>query len=73
MDVIERDRVVKNKAKKDKPNFLQELLAICVGVISPRSLNGLNHCNLDNDFHIARLQEQNIRKLIKIYVFNVSN
>ena len=73
MDVIARDTKVKNQAKKDKPTFLQELLAICCGVISPRSLNGLNHCNLDNDFHIARLQEQNIRKLIKINVFNVVN
>ena len=46
------------KAEKEA-TFLQEILAICCGVISPRSLNGLNHCNVDNDFHIAN-QEQNI-------------
>ena len=49
----------KNNNKKDEPLFLQELLAICCGVISPRSLNGLNHGNLDNDFQIAH-QFQNI-------------
>ena len=42
-----------NQNKKDKPLFLHELLAICCGVISPRSLNGLNHGSLDNDFQIA--------------------
>ena len=41
--------------------FIHKLIAICCGVISPRSLNGLNHCYLDNDFQTAA-QEQNIRK-----------
>ena len=48
-------------AQKEKSNlFIQQLITICCGVISPRSLNGLNHCYLDDDFHIAA-QEQNIR------------
>jgi len=41
--------------------FIHKLLTICCGVISPRSLNGLNHCHLDDEFHIAA-QEQNIRE-----------
>ena len=56
--------IAENQDKKDKPSFLQKLLAICCGVISPRSLNGLNHCNLDDDFHIAN-QQQNISMLLK--------
>ena len=50
------------KAKKE-PFYIHKFLTICCGVISPRSLNGLNHCHLDDDFHIAA-QEQNIRKKI---------
>ena len=46
---------------KKEPYFIHKLLTICCGVISPRSLNGLNNCHLDDDFHIAA-QEQNIRK-----------
>ena len=61
---IPQATVPETQEKKDKPTFLQELLAICCGVISPRSLNGLNHCNLDNDFHTAN-QEQNISMLLK--------
>ena len=49
-----------NPVKKE-PYFIHKLITICCGVISPRSLNGLNHCHLDDDFHIAA-QEQNIRK-----------
>ena len=60
----EQDSDRDKQTKKDEPMFLQKLLAICCGVISPRSLNGLNHCNLDNDFHIAN-QEQNISMLAK--------
>ena len=48
MPAVEQDQNEKNE-----PLFLQKLLAICCGVISPRSLNGLNHGNLDNDFQIA--------------------
>ena len=48
---------------KREPYFVHKLLRICCGVISPRSLNGLNHRHLDDDFHIAA-QEQNIRKKI---------
>ena len=72
MSVIERDTLTNSQDKKTKPNFLQKLLAICVGVISPRSLNGLNHCNLDNDYHIAN-QEQDIRMLFIIYVSYIVN
>ena len=61
---IPQATVPETQEKKDTPTFLQELLAICCGVISPRSLNGLNHCNLDNDFHTAN-QEQNISMLLK--------
>ena len=46
---------------KKEPYFIHKLLTICCGVISPRSLNGLNYCHLDDNFHIAA-QEQNIRK-----------
>ena len=46
---------------KREPLFIQKLLTICCGVISPRSLNGLNYCHLDDDFHIAA-QQQNIRE-----------
>ena len=46
---------------KREPYFIHKLLTVCCGVISPRSLNGLNHCHLDDDFHKAA-QEQNIRK-----------
>ena len=49
-----------NPVKKE-PFFIHKLITICCGVISPRSLNGLNHCHLDDNFHIAA-QEQNIRK-----------
>ena len=56
---LEQNTNTANQNKKNEPLFLQKLLAICCGVISPRSLNGLNHCNLDNDFHTAN-QEQNI-------------
>ena len=48
------------QVKKEKL-FIQKLITICCGVISPRSLNGLNHCHLDDDFHTAA-QEQNIRE-----------
>ena len=44
-----------------EPRFIRKLVTICCGVISPRSLNGLNHGHLDDDFQIAA-QEQNIRK-----------
>ena len=49
-----------NPVKKE-PYFIHKLITICCGVISPRSLNGLNHCHLDDDFHIAA-QEESIRK-----------
>ena len=48
---VEQDQNIQND--KDDPLFLLKLLTICCGVISPRSLNGLNHGNLDNDFQIA--------------------
>ena len=57
-------QAAENQDKKEKASFLQELLAICCGVISPRSLNGLNHCILDDDFHNAN-QQQNISMLLK--------
>ena len=44
--------------------FIQELIVICCGVISPRSLNGLNHCYLDNEFQ-KTAQEQNICKFLQ--------
>ena len=54
--------VLRNLIRKET-SFIHKLIAICCGVISPRSLNGLNHCYLDNDFQTAA-QEQNIRKLL---------
>ena len=44
-----------------EPRFIRKLVTICCGVISPRSLNGLNHGHLDDDYQIGA-QEQNIRK-----------
>ena len=41
--------------------FIEELITICCAVISPRSLAGLNHCNVDDNFQIS-VQEQNIRE-----------
>ena len=61
---------VENRNEQDEPLFIQKLLAICCGVISPKSLNGLNHCNLDNDFQIAN-QEQNIGMLLRYPGFQV--
>ena len=40
---------------------LKNLINICCGVISPRPLNGLNQCKLDDDFQIAA-QVQNMRE-----------
>ena len=51
--------------EKKAPLFIQKLLTICCGVISPRSLNGLNHCNLDNEFHVANQAQ----KIIKCTLF----
>ena len=69
VDFLEFDYNGEASALNDKkrsilkyPNvFIKELVTICCGVISPRSLNGLNHCKLDDDFKIAA-QEQNIRE-----------
>ena len=55
------NKILKEVKKEKSHLFIQQLITICCGVISPRSLNGLNHCNLDDDFHIAA-QEQNIRE-----------
>ena len=52
-------KTTQNQKTNNEPVFLEKVLTIFCGVISPRSLNGLNHMNLDNDFHIAN-QEQNI-------------
>ena len=41
--------------------FFLQLITICCGVISPRALNGLNHCYHDDKFQITA-QEQDIRK-----------
>ena len=54
----ERNR---NLILKDDSGFLKQLVNICCGVISPRSLDGLNHGCLENEHHIA-VQQQNISK-----------
>ena len=54
----------KRNVLRKETSFIHKLIAICCGVISPRSLNGLNHCYLDNDFQTAA-QEQNISKLLQ--------
>ena len=46
--------------KKDTV-LIQQLILICCGVISPRSLHGLNHCHLDDAYYIEA-QVQNIRE-----------
>ena len=43
--------------------FFKQLLKICCFVISPRSLTGLNHAHLDENFQL-QMQVQNIRKSI---------
>ena len=59
------DEILKYSVKptqvEREPCFIHKLVTICCGVISPRSLHGLNHCHLDDDFQTAA-QEQNIRK-----------
>ena len=50
-------------AKDDDTYFIVQLITICCGVISPRSLNGLNHCNIDDEYQVAG-QEQKIGKSI---------
>ena len=47
--------------------FIQQLILICCGVISPRSLHGLNHCHLDDAYYIEA-QEQNIREYKIIFI-----
>ena len=47
--------------------FIQKLILICCGVISPRSLHGLNHCHLDDAYYIEA-QEQNIREYKIIFI-----
>ena len=49
-----------DEAPEESSLFILQLITICCGVISPRSLNGLNHCNLDDKFQI-NAQEQDIR------------
>ena len=56
------------KATVKNPEFLKQLINICCGVISPRSLNGLNHGRLDNYFQI-RAQLQDISKSVVIYYY----
>ena len=41
--------------------FIRQLITICCGVISPKSLNGLNHFRRDDPYQKAA-QEQNIRE-----------
>jgi len=45
---------------KDR-HFFQQLLTLCCFVVSPRSVNGLNHGNFDAGFQSAT-QKQNIRE-----------
>ena len=47
--------------------FIQKLILICCGVISPRSLHGLNHCHLDDAYYIEA-QVQNIREYKIIFI-----
>ena len=46
---------------KREPVFIQKLITICCGVISPRSLIGLNHRQLDDKYQTAA-QVQDIGK-----------
>lgn len=50
---------------ENNPSFIQQLITICCGVISPRSLNGLNFDRYDV-FQITA-QEQNIRKFFIVF------
>ena len=53
-------RTIKKTILESK-SFINNLILICCAVISPRSLNGLNHCHLDDNFQMAA-QQQNIRE-----------
>ena len=56
---------------ENNPSFIQQLITICCGVISPRSLNGLNFDRYDV-FQITA-QEQNIRKFFIVFFFVFKN
>ena len=51
------------KILENRFHFTKQLLDICCGVISPRSLNGLNHGFLDNEYQL-QAQEQHICKFL---------
>ena len=53
--------IVLKDLKTSISKYQNELITIFCGVISPRPLNGLNQCKLDDDFQIAA-QVQNMRE-----------
>ena len=64
--IFEHEKQLQNLGKRtvENPKFIKQLLDVCCGVISPRSLNGLNHSRLDNHSQIEA-QLQDISKLNK--------
>ena len=52
------------KARIDRPDFFKNILTICAGVVSPRSVCGLNNASLDKQNEIDRLQEIEIPLLL---------
>ena len=49
---------------KDRPDFFKNILTICTGVVSPRSVCGLNYSSLDKQNEVDRLQEIEISLLL---------
>ena len=63
---LKRDgQIAKELSEKilERFHFTKQLLDICCGVISPRSLNGLNHGFLDHKYQL-RAQQQSISKFL---------
>ena len=48
----------------DHADFFKNILTICTGVVSPRSVSGLNYACLDKQNEIDRLQEIHIELLL---------
>ena len=56
-DFMQRTRI-------DRPDFFKNILTICTGVVSPRSVCGLNYSGLDKPNEIDRLQQIELSLLL---------
>ena len=55
---------ITKRARNDRPDFFKNILTICAGVVSPRSVCGLNYASLDKQNEVDRLQEIEIPLLL---------